>query len=277
VPMNYSECNEETCECWRCTDNKKEKYINPDKCCMQPWTEWSSCSATCDEGVKTRERLISGNCNDTVSTVETKPCIIKDCVCPCGKPCYESYVVNMCKQCVCMPDGVDDCEISPNRTRQTCFQNCHCDEMGNEICTDRTDVKNCTQIKESCDLNTHELLKEDEDECACPKCVPKQCHAVVEKTTTLNYTSTDNGLCVSDDLDIKSCKGSCGVSSFTGELTKVVEDNESKPHFSLVTSSDCHCCQGVIEKKEIPFRCEGETAETIEIEYIASCSCSVCQ
>merc|ERR1712025_1306703 len=102
----------------------------------------------------------------------------------------------------------------PNNFTDQCNKPCYCDNEGNEVCTDT-----CEYNIENCNNATHTLVYDDEgDECSCPRCEPKTepCTAVPDKKETLNFTDSTSGICVSDELDLMKCQGTCGMSTTTG-------------------------------------------------------------
>uniref|UniRef100_A0A2C9JSD4 CTCK domain-containing protein n=1 Tax=Biomphalaria glabrata TaxID=6526 RepID=A0A2C9JSD4_BIOGL len=275
VNINISKCVK--CECfsdgYTCTE--------VDDCCeLKEWSDWSECSTTCGEGKRTRQRQIYGNgCPDVEAKTETQECQLSECPCIYNGEVWEpgKVVRNRCEECSCH-DGVVTCNKFDNIGNQTwsnpeCDQICFCNENNTEECKHSDKLQKCQEVIKQCNQTTH-VLEDTEDSC-CKKCVPKMipCSYKVETTTILNVTVEGHGLCVSPELEVGSCFGSCDFSSDNIVNTQLVNDT-----FELFTEQNCSCCKASIDKKVVPFLCEKDKfIVNYKVSYISGCSCDRCQ
>ncbi|XP_005107625.1 SCO-spondin [Aplysia californica] len=280
LPMNYRE-NVSACKYCICAETGYECYTIDDCCELGEWSGWSECSVTCGQGIKTRTREQTGMGCDAEKLLETEDCMENEC--PCiymGKEYAPDEIIDdECKYCKC-DSGSMQCEPKNNPdTWQTddCQETCYCGENGEMVCTN-TSKPECEEIRNNCNNDTH-MLEDNPDDPCCPKCVPrmKPCEDKVVGSTKLNYTSTNSGLCISEDIEIKVCEGSCGFSSSGGNyFASYSQDPIKPPAFDMNTYSDCKCCNANLVVKEVSFNCADESVTKISVTSIGSCSCMQC-
>ncbi|KAH9489452.1 hypothetical protein Btru_046225 [Bulinus truncatus] len=271
--VNVSKCV--SCEClyddYICKERK-------DCCELHEWSEWSKCSATCGKGEKKRTRKSYGNgCPAEVSTIDTDECDLPECPCFYRNETWESgkVVKDRCEECMCH-DGIVNCNKMTNIGNETwsddgCTKKCFCNVNGSKECFDSHELQQCQKVINQCNLTTH-VLEETEDAC-CKKCTPKMipCGYQANGFVQLNVTRADHGICISGQLEVGSCFGTCGFDTDIVESTKLVDDT-----FELVTKQSCSCCKATTDKKSVPFSCADGSNVNYKVSYISGCSCVAC-
>jgi len=280
LPINYKE---NISECKYCECKMQEGYVcheKPDCCEISEWEEWSDCSATCGEGVRTRYRTeTGGNCMNH-DLIETEKCEIGECPCIIDGEIWgpNDIIDDECRYCKCEM-GQLYCVPKNNTEPWTpdCDHTCYCAyDTGEKICVNTT--RECTVTAEDCNNDTH-VAKEDPHDACCMICEPrmKPCEKQVVETKVLNFTDSTYGLCVSPPLEVSNCVGSCGFSESGGSHFEWRRPNEDLPLFDLDYYSNCECCQAQLAANQVQFRCDANDAYvTISVTQIASCSCMQC-
>ncbi|KAK7506023.1 hypothetical protein BaRGS_00002745, partial [Batillaria attramentaria] len=207
-------------------------------CEVGQWEDWSPCSATCGPGVKSRSRVVSGNCND-IPDEETEVCDIP-CECEDGET---RYFEESCEEAVCIMGQFEVNEIV------------------------------CEEVEYDCNNDTHVMIDDPENPC-CQICIEIKypCRPVQQEVISLNYTSPVlNAVCVSEPISISRCEGSCAPSSQTMQY---MTDNNGI--FQLVDDAgSCECCKPNVVTRTVDFDCGG-VKETRDVPEIASCECMAC-
>jgi len=281
LPVNYRE-NISACKYCECKMNEGYKCHEIEDCCTtSEWEEWSSCSVTCGDGVRTRTRRVTeGNCNNRDLT-ETKKCNAGACPCVIDGKVWQSgdRVDYDCKYCKCY-DGVLGC-TPKNITepwRPYCNQTCYCaKETGEKICVN--EQPKC-ELKDpsTCNNDTHYTVPDPKDKC-CEICKPKVpvCSRKTVEKKKLTFTHKEHGLCISPMLNVSKCEGSCGTSKSGGNHYAYQRPGADLPVFDVDYYSDCSCCQAKLQATEVKFRCDKTDAYvTIRVTQIASCECNQC-
>lgn len=251
----------------------------PDCCDLSEWEEWSACSATCGEGIRTRTRTeLAGNCVD-VDILETEKCEVGECPCIIDGVEYgpNDIIDDECRYCKCEM-GELYC-VQKNKTEPwspSCDETCYCAaEDGEKICVNTTKI--CDVDPVQCNNDTHYTVEDPEDPC-CMLCQPrmKPCEKQVVETRMLNFTAAPYGYCVSPPLEVSSCVGSCGFSESGGSHYEWKHRNEALPLFDLDYFSSCECCQAQLAASQVEFKCDNQETVTISVTQIASCQCLQC-
>jgi len=280
LPINYREVinNCTVCECkvmegYVCTDI-------PNCCDISEWGEWSSCSATCGDGTRTRTRNVrSGDCPDQ-DTTESESCNAGPCPCVINGRVYQHDEIldDECRYCKC-EYGSMSCTSKNNTTpwNPNCNQTCYCEADTNEkICVNSPVT--CEVDPPACNNDTHHTVPNPNNTC-CTICKPrmKPCEKKVVETKRLNFTHDNHGNCVSPPLDVAKCEGSCGFSKSGGSYYSFRREATALPIFDIDYFQDCECCQAQQEATEVEFTCD-RTQETVKIQVtqIASCKCTQC-
>lgn len=266
----------------------------------------TTCGGICDNTIKTVESEECGSCVTTTPSVCSPPEVFipcynytRSCSDKCMMinqldACVETTMDNSCKPgCGCM-DGYKKntngdcikekdcpCYDLPNTTPYpegtTIYYN---DTCSKKTCRSGSFVHNnltCDEDAYTCNNATHQFVPSNET-CTCGQCEPRTdvCKEKVVETRTLNFTTTEDGLCVSGELDVKICQGSCGASKQITSFTQTIAGAGSLPSFGLEMKSDCECCSANTEEKEVEFTCANSPNKMIKVTSIASCSCTQC-
>jgi len=281
LPINYreniSECK--YCECKMGYGMVCEE--KPNCCEITEWEEWTDCSKTCGQGVKTRRRSEkSGSACENVDLIETELCEMGECPCIIdGKVWGPNDIIDdECRYCKCeMGELYCQAKNVTKPWEPNCDQTCYCaSESGEKMCYNTTKICDIDPVK--CNNDTHHTKPDPEDPC-CMICEPilPPCQKEVIETKTLNFTNTDYGVCVSPPLEVSHCVGSCGFSESGGAHYEYRSSVGGLPLFDLDYFSSCECCQAELVAEQVQFRCDSnDEYVTISVTQIAGCKCMQC-
>jgi len=221
----------------------------------------------------------SGDCTAETLT-ETKSCSPGPCPCILNGKIYKPGEImdDECRYCKC-EDGEMSCKSKNNTTpwNPTCDKKCYCDDDTQEkICINAP--PHCDVDPAKCNNDTHYTVPDPDNAC-CKICKPrmKPCERKTIDTKTLNFTHAEHGRCVSPELNISRCEGSCGFSKSGGDHYAYKREATGLPIFDIDYFSACECCQAQLAATEVEFTCD-KSKETVKIKVtqIDSCKCLQC-
>ncbi|XP_072324712.1 LOW QUALITY PROTEIN: SCO-spondin [Scyliorhinus torazame] len=128
------DCN--NCTCAEGKINCSNESCPISECSWSQWSVWSSCSTTCDTGIRSRFSTSTSGSPDRKCQQEqaqTKPCDQGLCPILCLHDAQEmqlgaSWFVGECKQCLCTPEGIYcqplDCKVDGGWTPWSPWSDC---------------------------------------------------------------------------------------------------------------------------------------------------------
>jgi len=163
-----------------------------------------------------------------------------------------------------------DCTNTTTVETEVCApEPCPCIELREE----------CLVINNTCNNETHYTEEDPNDPC-CVICKPREepCRKDFVENKKLTFNDTFYGFCVSEELPVHRCIGSCGFSQSGGQHYAYKNPNSQYPMFDLDYYSNCECCQATMEAKQVQFTC-GENYEIVKVNVtsITACNCMQCK
>jgi len=137
----------------------------------------------------------------------------------------------------------------------------------------------CLVINNTCNNETHYTEEDPSDPC-CVICKPRvePCKKTFVENKQLKFNDSIYGLCVSQELPMHKCVGSCGFSRSGGNYYAYQNPNSQYPMFDLDYYTDCECCQATMEAKPVEFTCgPGFDIVRVNVTSITACNCMQCK
>lgn len=280
-----------------------------------PWTAWTECSSTCDNGVHTRSRTCDSpvpQCGGTCegASTESMPCEnMPEClVCTevgttevtaetCERSCatrnQDPIELNM--ECL-IPIGDEECTCAENFVRENgeCIHQDECtncvDEYGNVYEAGSSYSENCQEYQcisgnvvtseHTCSTFCAVGLVYDPDvpntfDTCCGSCVPKS-----EPGTACKLDTETKVLSTTDENGI-TCQT---TSPIDVSYCKGGCDNTGGTYYGEIqsngvitqeASTDCKCCSGTGSFEDVSFTCGFQTRQ-FQVKQMSSCSCNIC-
>ncbi|XP_046559297.1 SCO-spondin-like [Haliotis rubra] len=285
---NFTIANPDDKSC-QITEQTQEPCGEPCYCNKYIWSEWTTCEGTCglQNVTRTRDTQNDVRC-EHLDKLETRDCYEEPCICDKANEEYSNYTY--CQMTCEDRSPRDNCESPPkpgcmctNNTMRRgadcvtieecldCVYNGKIYKNGESI-TDPAD--NCTKFiceegepmptdncVKSCNSDTEDMILAPEGSCCKYECRKKTCQPSPEKVTIGVQGCVD-----SFEVEQYSCKGDCGPSTVTFDVTN-----------NNAMVKECRCCIPVeTSLKNYTVTCTDSSSRTISIREITSCSCNMC-